>query len=162
MYEANYYRSGEEAREADDLFSRIPKGSRLVEHILHYGKPRTFDELAALASRWCQGQPYRVKESPVVDISALPAGVEEDDVQAGNLNAARMARQPLQSRGGGGAKRPAGRAPAGRPASAPAKPSRCTTCGGYHRIRICPKTLADKDPEYQKRRAAGNLPYEKM
>ena len=96
-----------------------------------------------------------------MDVTALPAAVEEDDIQVGNLNATRMARQPLQSRGGGGAKRPAGRAPAGRQASAPAKPSRCATCGGRHRIRICPKTLADKDPEYQKRKAAGTLPYDK-
>ena len=161
MYETNYYRAGEEAREADDLFSRIPKGSRLIEYILHYGKHRTFDELAALVSRWCQGQAYRVKESPVVDISALPAGVEEDDAQVGNLNAARMARQPLQGRGRGGAKRPPGRAPAGRSASAPVKPPHCANCGGHHRIRICPKTLSDKDPEYQKRKAAGTLPYDK-
>ena len=30
MYETNYYRPGEEGREADDLFNRIPRGSRLL------------------------------------------------------------------------------------------------------------------------------------
>ena len=136
MYETNYYRAGEEAREADDLYHRIPKGSRLLDYVAHYGKPRTFDDLLALVSRWCQSQPYRVKESPVVDISALPADVEEDEVQVGNLNAARMARQPLQSRARGGVlPGTSGRsAPGGelaeRPAIAPARPSRCNTCGG--------------------------------
>ena len=60
----------------------------------------------AQVNQWCQKQPYRMKESPAVDLTALPAGVEEipetDDLQINNLNAARMARQPLQSRGWGG------------------------------------------------------------
>ena len=162
MYETNYYRAGEEASEAGDLYHRIPKGSRLLDYVAQYGKPRTFDALLALVSRWCQSQPYRVKESPVVDISALPAGVEDDEVQVGNLNAARMARQPLQSRARGGVppgRRPAGGVQAGRSASAPVRPPRCVTCGGHHRLKICPKTLADKDPEYQKRKVAGTLPY---
>merc|ERR1712242_475592 len=132
-------------------------GSRLLDYVAHYGKPRTFDDLLALVSRWCQGQPYRVRESPVVDISAMPAEVEEDEVQVNNLNAARMARQPLQGRGRGGEKRPAGGVPARRPASAPVRPPRCPTCGGDHRLKMCPKTLADKDPEYQKRKGGRHL-----
>ena len=94
MYETNYYRPGEEGREADDLFSKIPKGSRLFEWISHYPRPRTYDSLRAMVSRWCQTQPYRVRESPAVDIAALPAEVEEEDVQVNNLNATRLARQP--------------------------------------------------------------------
>ena len=112
----------------------------------------------ALVNQWCQIQPYRTKESPAVDIAALPAEVEEappvpetDALYVDNLNAARMARQPLPSRGGNATgKRPAGGAQAGNQAGGtrfvtPARPQKCNNCGGSHRLKFCPKNLSDKD-----------------
>ena len=139
MYETNYYRPGEEAREADELFGRIPKGSKLLDHIWHYGKPRSFDELMLHVSRWCQSMPYKTRDSPVVDVSALPTEIEEDEVQVNNLNAARMARQPLQGRGKGGGPGPGKGQPTGRAMSAPVRPPALCHLRGTSSDKIVPK-----------------------
>ena len=97
-----------------------------------------------------------------MDLTALAAEVEEEGVQANNLNATRMARQSLPStqRGRTGDKRPAGGPSARRASSEPApRPPLCAKCGGHHRLKVCPKTLSDKDQEYLRRKADGTLPY---
>ena len=154
MYEIGHYRASEgPARELRDLANRIPKDTMLRQWYAQQREPRTFDEFYHVIQGWCKTRSYAKTEAN--ELQVLQADVEEDEgdvLEANNLNTSRMARQSLErARGRGGTSRGRGR---GRGGQQPLKPSRCTVCGGTHRLKKCPNELAKKDHDFQKRLAS--------